>query len=211
MDSLEYLNMLHNEEKVLEFAKLMVDSSVSNDSTLIVSTNPSGWNTRNIEILKGLFDEVIEFSTTEGFRKSSSILFLGERNKFVMREKCDLIVSIINPNKLKEKNKEIKKGYWLTNIESDIGIKPDRIEFELLDRLYSELRKGERGILCICDLEYLLKFNEISKIVELLKNIRDAYILKGWKLKIQINPNVVEKDEIKIISSLFDSENYIMG
>ncbi len=211
LDSLEYLNMIHNEEKVLEFAKLMVDSSVSNDSTLIISTNPNGWDERNIEILKGLFDEVIEFSTTEGFKKPSSILFLGDRNRFVEMEKCDLIVSIINPKKLKDKNKEIKKGYWLTNIESDIGIKPDRIEFELLDRLYGELKKGEKGILCLCDLEYLIKFNKISKIVEILKNIRDAYILKGWKMKAQINPNVVEREKIKLLSSLFDSEKYIMS
>ncbi len=206
IDSLHYLKMIYPAERVLEFAKLLVDIASENSCTLIASANPRGFDERDRELLRSIFDEVIEISSSGHFSRAKSMLYLASRDDMLKRERCTTVFSISNPKKIREKYPSVKKAHWISNIDKGDTISPERLDFELLDALYRDLRERENGSICICDLEYILRFNTLDKIMETLKKARDASVVKGLEFNVQVNPKVVDSSTLDTISSLFDSE-----
>jgi hypothetical protein len=93
------------------------------------------------------------------------------------------------------------KRYWLSGQKGDEVISP-RSMHHLIKILRSELRGREDNVLFLDGLEYLLLYNEISKVMGALEEIDNILRSAGAELIITVDPQTLEQ---KDVDRLWDS------
>lgn len=107
------------------------------------------------------------------------------------QERKGLCITRFHPNYLKARySMEGVEIYWLSEIDWERGVKPDKIE--RIVSIISNYTKANQGAKVLFDgAEYLLLYNSTNRIAKMLNKIEKLSEKNGFTLLIHLDPEII--------------------
>ncbi len=124
-------------------------------------------------------------------------------SRIVRGSKRGLCISRLHPQYVANKySLDAAKRYWLSNQRGDDAITPKSLH-QLVKILRIELRDRSGGTIFMDGLEYLLIFNDMSKVMAALKEIDDLLRTANVELIISVDPLTFEQRDLEKLWTSF--------
>ncbi|MEW6070347.1 MAG: tetratricopeptide repeat protein, partial [Candidatus Thermoplasmatota archaeon] len=111
-----------------------------------------------------------------------------------------IVISDVLPKKIDEEYKIKKDIYWLSEVEGENILKPDRLDFEIMSIISNFLKENEKTVILLEGLEYLSQINGFDTCLRWLKTVNDVVAKNNGILILPINPAVFNEKEFSLLS-----------
>ena len=115
-----------------------------------------------------------------------------------------LVISRSHPDVIKQRyDLEKTPIIWLANQPGKDRVEPKNLS--ILEHMVIDfIRKSERAVIILDGLEFLISENRVEKVLKMLYSISDEAVLKGARLIVPLDPNVMEDSEIAFFEREFE-------
>lgn len=146
----------------------------------------------------------LEPSTTYIVKEAKAEKSFRIFNDHVRAGKAGLIITRINPNRIKNVYKDSKvKVVWLTELNEDNCIAPTPME-EITYLIKEFLEKSGCSVVLLDGIEYLIYHNTFEKVLLFLQNLKDLISISNSNLLIPSNKEIIKKQEIELLDREFE-------
>jgi len=218
IDDLKYLAMTNGFDKTQGFLKTLSDIAAMNGSILLLPISPGLFTEQEVSALESLSDESLDvigklkpldrLALSPGY----SYMVTGDRPdaaygvlKRLMGTTAAMGLSKTFPDKVRARYELGDMPMrWMTNVVSDDGLSPSRMQFELAECLFAFADENPHGAVLLDGLDQLLAENGFQQVCDFLKSLVDRYSVREGVLLVPINQSVVRPEEFEVLRSRFD-------
>ena len=94
--------------------------------------------------------------------------------------------------------------YWLSNMESENVISPNRLQFELAQTIYDFAEKNPKSVVVLDGIEHLVNENGFDAVAEFLKSTVDKLSVCQTTLLIPVRQDAYDDTEFAILENRVD-------
>ena len=146
----------------------------------------------------------LEPSTTYIVKEEKAAKSFKIFNDHVNSGKAGLIITRINPNRIRNFYKDLKvKIVWLTELNEDNCIAPTPME-EISYLIKEFLEKSGCSVVLLDGIEYLIYHNTFEKVLLFLQNLKDLISISNSNLLIPSNKGIIKKQEMELLDREFE-------
>lgn len=111
-----------------------------------------------------------------------------------------VVISNMPPKNI-EKEYEIKAEiYWLSEVEGENVLKPERLEFEIMATISNFLKEAKRPVILLEGFEWLSQTNGFDTCLKWIKTVNDVVAKNNGILLLPLNPVVFSEKEFSLLS-----------
>ncbi|MEW6069887.1 MAG: tetratricopeptide repeat protein, partial [Candidatus Thermoplasmatota archaeon] len=110
-----------------------------------------------------------------------------------------LVISDVSPQKIRKEYDVEEDIFWLSEIEGENVLRPDRLDFEIMSSISSFLKENEKPVIILEGFEYLSSINGFDTCVRWLKTVNDIVAKNNGILILPINPLVFSEKEQSLL------------
>ncbi|MCX8174483.1 MAG: DUF835 domain-containing protein [Thermoplasmata archaeon] len=212
VDDVEFLTVMAGFEKVMDFLKALGDTSAYTSSSVVVHICPGFFSSTEVSLLKSIFDRTIPpRSSLIETRDATSYLtsrlpypkladlvngFGGPGRK--------LIISLVQPDKLKPFFGEDNDYYFITNTEQKIPVvRPWATETDFIIALKKYTESGGKTAV-IDGLECVYSSVDFKRFLSFVKDLTDIASRENIKIFCVFNEGMAKKTDTIALKQRFD-------
>ncbi|MEW6070827.1 MAG: DUF835 domain-containing protein, partial [Candidatus Thermoplasmatota archaeon] len=110
-----------------------------------------------------------------------------------------IVFSDVSPKKIREKYQLKEDIYWISEIEGENVLRPERLDFELMGTISNFLRENDKPIIMLEGFEYLSRVNGFDTCIRWLKIVKDVVAKNNGIFVLPINPTVFSERELSVL------------
>ncbi|MEW6070186.1 MAG: DUF835 domain-containing protein [Candidatus Thermoplasmatota archaeon] len=110
-----------------------------------------------------------------------------------------IVISEAFPQKIREEYKIKEDIYWLSEVEGEKVLRPDRLYFELMKTISNFLKESKKPVIILEGFEYLSEINGFNTCMRWIKAVNDAVAKNNGVLILPINPAVFDEKELTLL------------
>ncbi|MEM3396335.1 MAG: DUF835 domain-containing protein [Thermoplasmata archaeon] len=212
VDDVEYLTVMIGFEKVMDFLKALGDTSAYTSSSVVVHICPGFFSNTEVSLLKSIFDRTIPPRSAQIERREATSYLTGRMPYPKLADLVNgfggpgrkLIISVMQPDKLKPFFGEDNDFYFITNTEQKIPVvRPWATETDFIIALKKYIES--RGKVAVIDgLECVYSSLDFKRFLSFVKDITDIASRENIKIFCVFNEGMVKKTDIIALKQRFD-------
>ncbi len=213
IDDVDYLTVMTDFEKMMDFLKALGDTSSYTSSSVIVHICPGFFSNTEISLLKSTFDRNIAVRNIQTTNRVAGTYILPRMEYHRLANVVNgfggagrkLIISVIHPNNLKPFFGGENDYYFLTNTEQEIPVvRPWATETDFIITIKKYTERGGKTVV-IDGLECIYSTLDFKRFLSFVKDITDIASRDNFRLFCVFNEGVANKTEAIAIKQRFDA------
>lgn len=212
VDDVEFLTVMTGFEKVMDFLKALGDTSAYTSSSVVVHISPGFFSSTEISLLKSIFDRTIPPEIAL-FESRNATSYLASRIPYPKLADLvngfggpgrKLIISVVQPDKLKPFFGEDQDYYFITNTEQNIPVvRPWATETDFIISLKKYIESGGKTAL-IDGLECVYSSVDFKRFLSFVKDLTDIASRENIKIFCVFNEGIAKKIDVIALKQRFD-------
>ncbi|MDI6708402.1 MAG: DUF835 domain-containing protein [Candidatus Thermoplasmatota archaeon] len=115
-----------------------------------------------------------------------------------------VVISDHSPRKIREKYGLRAESFWLSEVEGENILKPDRLDFEIMATISNFLKENDKPVIMLEGFEYLSQVNGFDQCLKWVKTTTDIVAKNDGILILPINPVVFSEKEISLLTQIIE-------